>query len=309
MVKTCGSAFGAATLPSAWMACDRSLARRGAVAVFSRHHQDTCSIECKQAVSPKCHLQAVHRARHHRLRSERDLPSDVGPPGRGGGAAVDARGMAWVLTVHADRCGRACFTPLITALAVPHRAKHGYWHLILSGAAALPAVRRDLTHSNADVRMYCARALDHLVDETAYPAVIAALDDGDPRVREEALHALACDRCKDNACRPEKADVLPRGMQLLRTDPDRRVRAFAAEVSAAGSTRIQTPRPRSSKPVARIRIRRCGRKRLGTRRAVPSTVRRGQRRQRPQVARSSRSVDIDSRGLACDGRRATRKRR
>ena len=232
MVKTCGSAFGAATLPSAWMACDRSLARRGAVAVFSRHHQDTCSIECKQAVSPKCHLQAVHRARHHRLRSERDLPSDVGPPGRGGGAAVDARGMAWVLTVHADRCGRACFTPLITALAVPHRAKHGYWHLILSGAAALPAVRRDLTHSNADVRMYCARALDHLVDETAYPAVIAALDDGDPRVREEALHALACDRCKDNACRPEKADVLPRGMQLLRTDPDRRVRAFAAEVVA-----------------------------------------------------------------------------
>ena len=70
------------------------------------------------------------------------------------------------------------------------------------------------------------------LDETAYPAVIAALDDGDPRVREEALHALACDRCKDNACRPEKADVLPRGMQLLRTDPDRRVRAFAAEVVA-----------------------------------------------------------------------------
>jgi hypothetical protein len=85
--------------------------------------------------------------------------------------------------------------------------------------------------------------------------------------------------------------VLPKGMQLLRTDPDRRVRAFAAEVSAAGSTRIQTPRPRSSKPVARIRIRRCARRRLGMRRAVPSTARRGQRCQRPRVAWSGRSVD------------------
>src|SRR5262249_10521278 len=183
------------------------------------------------------------------------------------------------------------FTPLIAALAVPHRAKHAYWHLVLGGPAALPAVRRGLTHSNADVRTYCARALDHLVDETAYPALIAALDDGDPRVREEALHALACDRCKDNACRPEKTDVLAKGMQLLRTDPDRRVRAFAAEWSAAGSTPMQTPRPRSSKRVARIRIRRCGKRRLGMRRAAPSTARRGQRRQRPRVTWSGRPVD------------------
>lgn len=139
-------------------------------------------------------------------------------------------GDAWILTSMPIDVDERGFTPLIAALAVPHRAKHAYWHLILSGAAALPAVRRGLTHSNADVRMYCARALDRLVDETAYPALIAALSDGDPRVREEALHALACDRCKDNACRPEKTDVLPKGMELLRTDTDRRVRAFAAEV-------------------------------------------------------------------------------
>lgn len=124
------------------------------------------------------------------------------------------------------------FAPLIAALAIPHRAKHAYWHLVLSGPAALPSVRRGLTHESADVRAYCARALDHLVDETAYPALIALLDDADARVRGEALHALACDRCKETSCRPEKNDVLPKALRLLTGHPEPRVRVLAAEVVA-----------------------------------------------------------------------------
>jgi HEAT repeat protein len=119
---------------------------------------------------------------------------------------------------------------MVGLLATPHRAQRAYWHLVLSGSAALPAVRRGLSHDNADVRLHCVKALDHLVDEDSFPALIAMLSDDDPRVRRDALHALACDRCKENACRPEIGAVLPLGIRLLQTDPDRHVRAMAAEV-------------------------------------------------------------------------------
>ena len=78
--------------------------------------------------------------------------------------------------------------------------------------------------------MYCARALDHLVDEESFPELVSMLDDPDPRVRWDTLHALACDRCKDNSCRPAKHDVLPRAVALLNADPSPDVRAIACEV-------------------------------------------------------------------------------
>lgn len=52
--------------------------------------------------------------------------------------------------------GERDFAPLIGALAVPHRAKHAYWYLILSGAPALPAVRRIL----ADAGLSSAKAVE-----------------------------------------------------------------------------------------------------------------------------------------------------
>ena len=118
----------------------------------------------------------------------------------------------------------------VALLRDPLRAKRAYWHLVMSGDKALPAIRRGLRDANADTRMYCAKALDHLVDEETFPDLIAALDDDDARVRWDALHALACDRCKDNACRPEKDTVLPRAAALLRSDPSPHVRAIACEV-------------------------------------------------------------------------------
>lgn len=120
----------------------------------------------------------------------------------------------------------------VELLADPVRAKRAYWHLVGSGEVALPAIRRGLHHDSADVRMYCAKALDHLIDDDAYPDLIAMLDDPDPRVRWDTLHALACDRCKDHHCRPDKAAVLPRAIDLLRNDPSPHVRAIACEVIA-----------------------------------------------------------------------------
>lgn len=122
------------------------------------------------------------------------------------------------------------FLGWVVLLADPLRARRAYWHLVASGEDALPAVRAGLRDANPDVRMYCARALDHLVDAESFPDLVAMLDDPDPRVRWDTLHALACDRCKDTACRPVKRDVLSRAITVLRHDRSRHVRAMAAEV-------------------------------------------------------------------------------
>lgn len=115
----------------------------------------------------------------------------------------------------------------IEELAIPHRAKTAFWRLMAAGRAALPAVRNGLQHESADVRQYCCRFLDHFVEPDSFDELIAMLDDGDPVVRMQALHALACDRCKTDTCPPDEAVVLPRAMALLRSDPDPHVRNHA----------------------------------------------------------------------------------
>ena len=124
------------------------------------------------------------------------------------------------------------FNGWVELLADPLRAKHAYWHLVLSGDPARGAIRVGVRNGNADVRMYCAKALDHLVDEESFPELVSLLDDSDDRVRVDALRALACDRCKDTLCRPEKAEVLNKAISLLRSDPSPRVRQMACEVVA-----------------------------------------------------------------------------
>jgi HEAT repeat protein len=122
------------------------------------------------------------------------------------------------------------FDSWVIQLEDPVRARRAYWHLVLSGGQALPAIRKGLTSPIDDVRRLCTRVLDHLVDEDSFPTLIEMLDDPDPRTRVEALHALACDRCTDNGCRPDASAVLDRAIRLLRTDVDRHVRERACEV-------------------------------------------------------------------------------
>lgn len=110
------------------------------------------------------------------------------------------------------------------------RAQRAYWHLVLSGEDALPAVRAGLASPRADVRRWCTKVLDRLVDAESCLLLVDMLADPDPQVRMEGLHALACDRCKDTSCRPDAASVLPHAIRLLLDDPDRHVRAHAAEL-------------------------------------------------------------------------------
>ncbi len=42
------------------------------------------------------------------------------------------------------------------------------------------------------------------------------------------MHALACDRCKEGACRPGEDEVIPIATRMLVEDESRRVRQMAA---------------------------------------------------------------------------------
>lgn len=156
------------------------------------------------------------------------------------------------------RIDRRDFDGLVRHLGDRVRVKQALRHLVAGGAAALPAVRSGLTHPSGDVRMYCARALDQLVDANAWPTLIAMLDDPDPRVRVHTLHAIACDRCKQDVCEPAKGEVLPRALAILRDDPFHHVRAMAIEVvgrwaheDAGAAAALEAARDADPKPMVR----------------------------------------------------------
>jgi len=119
------------------------------------------------------------------------------------------------------------YKSLIGKLGIPHHAGGAYRALVSAGLDALPAVREGLRHENADVRHRCCLFLDHFITQDAMDDLVAMLGDPDARVRTSALHALACDRCKEGSCRPIEAKVFPRAIALLAADPDAHVRAPA----------------------------------------------------------------------------------
>ena len=79
------------------------------------------------------------------------------------------------------------------------------------------------------MRRQCVNLFDHLVDADSLADLVSALDDEDPSVRARALHALACDRCKENDCRPGEDLWVPRALALLDSpNPDLRAAAIDA---------------------------------------------------------------------------------
>ena len=117
---------------------------------------------------------------------------------------------------------------LIEDLAVKHRQKAALRELLAAGMSATPAVRRGLQHNNPDVRVGCCIVLDHFMDAAALPELMANLSHENSRVRSWALHALACDRCKEGECRPGEDDVVPIAIRMLLEDENRMVRKSAA---------------------------------------------------------------------------------
>lgn len=113
-------------------------------------------------------------------------------------------------------------------LAVPHRAGEALRRLMAAGSAATAVVREGLHHADPAVRVGCCKVLDHFMDEAAVPALIANLTHPDEAVRCWAMHALACDKCKEGSCRPGEDEVIPIAARMLREDSSRRVRQGAA---------------------------------------------------------------------------------
>jgi HEAT repeat protein len=125
----------------------------------------------------------------------------------------------------------------VAQLGSSTRRQRARQHLLESGPPAVPAIRRGLRHRDATVRRLCVNLLDHLVDDDAIPDLVAALDDDDPEVLGRALHALACDRCKQNACRPGDELFVPRALELVRDHPNPDVRAAAIDALGRAAQR------------------------------------------------------------------------
>ena len=68
-----------------------------------------------------------------------------------------------------------------------------------------------------------------MVDEESLSALLRALDDEVPEVSARALHALACDRCKQNECRPGEDLWVPRAVEFLQTNSNPDLRAAAID--------------------------------------------------------------------------------
>ncbi|MFL5993496.1 MAG: HEAT repeat domain-containing protein [Streptomyces sp.] len=119
---------------------------------------------------------------------------------------------------------------LVSCLGDPQRTVAAYRELLRRGEGALSAIRAGLRDANPAVREGCCRLLDHLVDTESMGELINMADDPDARVRIAAFHALACDRCKGDACAPGPDRVLEPALHHLISDPDPYVRAMAAEL-------------------------------------------------------------------------------
>jgi len=119
---------------------------------------------------------------------------------------------------------------LLQDLSIPHRARAAYRELLSLGFAAVPLARLGLRHESAAVRRYCCAFLDHFLVPEALPELIAMLRDPEPAVRWATLHTLACERCKEGACRAEETNVLPEALRMLHEDASAHVRAMTIEV-------------------------------------------------------------------------------
>ncbi len=113
-------------------------------------------------------------------------------------------------------------------LAQPHRRKFAKRKLMAAGRAAIPAVRAGLKHEDPEVRIACCDVLDHYLDDAAVPELVANLTHPHPQVRSRAMHALACERCKEAVCRPGEDEYVPMVIDALLNDPIKCVRQQAA---------------------------------------------------------------------------------
>jgi hypothetical protein len=129
------------------------------------------------------------------------------------------------------------YAGLVKALGVPYRRAEAYRRLLSAGERAVDAVQDGLHDESPEVITGCLRILDHHLREDAIPALLENMRHPHPSVRAWALHALACDRCKEGACRPGEDDAIPMAIDMLENDPSHAVRTMAADMLGPSAVR------------------------------------------------------------------------
>jgi HEAT repeat protein len=99
-----------------------------------------------------------------------------------------------------------------------------YAALKARGEDVLDTALRGLTDPNPRVRRWCADLMDHLGDERCVAPLLALAVDPDARVRRQAVHSLACQRCKPE---PLEVNLTAFLLETAARDPDAHVRAEA----------------------------------------------------------------------------------
>ncbi|HTT89372.1 MAG TPA: HEAT repeat domain-containing protein [Acidimicrobiales bacterium] len=126
----------------------------------------------------------------------------------------------------------------VAQLGKHSRCRQARLHLLAAGQEAVPAIKRGLCHQEPMVRRQCVNLLDHLLDDGAVQALVEAIDDPDDQVAARALHALACDRCKQGECRPAEDLWVPRALELLSSA---RIDLRAGAIDALGKVAVRLP--------------------------------------------------------------------
>jgi len=97
--------------------------------------------------------------------------------------------------------------------------------LVAAGQEGVAAVLAGLAHADPRVRRGCAGFFDHHGTDACVPGLVRALlMDSVANVRREAVHSLACDRCKES---PLQADAVPLLLDRIENDPSYKVRREA----------------------------------------------------------------------------------
>jgi HEAT repeat protein len=97
------------------------------------------------------------------------------------------------------------------------------------GKEAVPAIRAGLTHSDWNIRRWCASLADNFADAELFQALIPLLHDPKADVRVWAVHSLSCETCKDG---PNPIDAVPLLLDRIESDDSMKVRRQAASMLA-----------------------------------------------------------------------------
>ena len=114
---------------------------------------------------------------------------------------------------------------LVAALADRESRFAAYTALVARGPAALPAIREGLTHDDWHVRCWSAMCLDQVADAETLEALVPLMRDPKSEVRLWAVHAAACDHCKEGVSCP--VDLVPLLIERIEVDESIRVRRMA----------------------------------------------------------------------------------